>query len=328
MASPSSSTRRLAAVALAVGGLLQVARRAQAEIIDGVAVVVNGDVILISEVEERAGKDLPKREATGDAAAKREAMLKHAVEDLVNEKLMGKQCKEQSLEPTSAELDNAIEDVQKVNKIDRPTLEKALKEQGLTMPRYRDMLSEQLCRLKVIKQKVEPRVTVGPDDVNSVLANEGGAARVAVEMKIRDIFVKSDASSDGARQTVLAAKRRLASGEDFAAVAHDTPGPLAASSGDLGWVKEADIAPDLQKPVSKLPVGGVSDIIETKVGYHIVKVEERRTSTDTGGIATKKEEIRQRLWNEKMEKATADYVAELRRSAEVDVRLATSDAPH
>ncbi len=80
--------------------------------------------------------------------------------------------------------------------------------------------------------------------------------------------------------------------------------------------------------MSKLPVGGVSDIIETKVGYHIVKVEERRTSTDTGGIATKKEEIRQRLWNEKMEKATADYVAELRRSAEVDVRLATSDAPH
>jgi peptidyl-prolyl cis-trans isomerase SurA len=303
--------------------LLLAAAPARAEIIDGVAAVVNGDIITLSEVEEHAaGANLPSRGVTGDLKTKRDSILKRATEDLITDKLVSKECKEQNLEPTTPEIDNAIEDVQRSNHIDKATLERALLEQGLTMPKYRDMLSSQLCRMKVVEVKVKNRVTVTDDDVKNAMANQGRATRGAVqELKLRDIYVPFDNGVDAARAAVKVAFERLKKGEDFALVAHETTGPLQKTGGDLGWIKVTDLAPDLQKAAGAIADGRFSDVIETQKGFHLLKVEQRRTASDSQSAAEAREELRNQLMTEKMQKATEDYLAELRRTAEIVMRL-------
>jgi peptidyl-prolyl cis-trans isomerase SurA len=309
--------------ALPILGLC-LAAPARAEIVDGVAAIVNGDIIMLSEVEEHAGPGLPPVTAIGEARLHRESMLKRAAEDLVIERLVAHECKDQSLEPTAAEIDSAIEDVQRSNHIDKPTLEQALRQQGLTMPKYREMLTEQLCRMKVVEMKVKNRVSMPSElDVNTELANEsGGAPAVGIqEMKLRDIFIPMGTDASGARNRIGIAYSKLRNGDDFAAVAHATEGPMAATGGDLGWVKASDLAADLRKVAQSLKEGAMSEIVDTSAGFHILKLESVRTSTDVESQRKKKEEVRNRLMQAKMEKATDDYIQELRRAAEIEYRI-------
>lgn len=119
----------------------------RAEIVDGVAFVVNGEVVTLSELEERAGRQLPPRATEADAQQRRRDLLKRVGEELVAEKLVEKQAEALGLTPSEPEIDAAIEEVVKANKIDAATLAAALAQQGLTMDKYREMLSAQLARM-------------------------------------------------------------------------------------------------------------------------------------------------------------------------------------
>lgn len=300
--------------------LVALVPRARAEIIEGVGAVVNGNIIMLSEIEEHAGSALPPGDATGELKVRRDSMIKHAADDLVQEKLVLADCKTQNLEPTATEIDDAIENVQKQNKIDRSTLESAIKAQGLTMPRYRDMLNQQLCRMKIVEMKVRNRVVVKEEDVKEALARDGATTPVTQEVKLGDIYIAAASGAD-AEDRAKQAKIRLDQGVDFGVVANDAKSAFKSTGGVLGWVKEGQLAPEIDRVATKLPVGGTSDVISTPQGFHILRVLDRRSSQDMDSMAQKREQKQQELMSEKLQKATEDYMAELRRNADIVYRL-------
>ena len=70
----------------------------------------------------------------------------------------------------------------------------------------------------------------------------------------------------------------------------------------------------------KLPVGGISDPIRTRFGWHVINVEERR-AVEAKQYDEVKDQLRNRLLEQQIEKYTEQYVAELRAQAVVDVKL-------
>lgn len=67
-------------------------------------------------------------------------------------------------------------------------------------------------------------------------------------------------------------KQLLAQGADFKQLAKErSKGPTAEKGGDLGVVTKGDLLPELDKAISALNVGQVSEIIKTEIGYHIFK---------------------------------------------------------
>jgi peptidyl-prolyl cis-trans isomerase SurA len=285
---------------------------ARAEIVDGIAVVVNGDIITRAEVTERIhGAETPIPPGT----------IKRAAEEAATEHLVDRECAEQGFTATPAEIENSIEDVRRENgNIDMKTLERAMQAQGLTLERYRQEVGHQLCRMKVIDAKVKPRVNVGEDDIKAAFTHIVGKEKPIEEAFVRDIYVPSDEGTESARQKVVAAQKRLASGEDFIKVATETGGPFAAEGGKLGWMKETEIAPEL-KVAFALPNGFVSPIIETSTGFHLLKVFARRQSSTMGSYAELHDKIKQQLQGEKLEKAASEYLAELRRTADIEYHL-------
>jgi len=75
-----------------------------------------------------------------------------------------------------------------------------------------------------------------------------------------------------AKEKAEALHRQLVEGKDFAELAKETGGfPSAGKGGDLGWFSEKRMVPAFSEVAFALPVGEVSNVVETKFGYHIIK---------------------------------------------------------
>ncbi|MDC0715032.1 SurA N-terminal domain-containing protein [Stigmatella sp. ncwal1] len=110
----------------------------------------------------------------------------------------------------------------------------------------------------------------------------------AERAKARQILVKL--APDATAQQKAEAKARAEAlhkeltegGKDFATVARERsedPG-TKASGGDLGWVERASLEPTLAEAVFALAPNGISQPIETKLGWHVVKVEQKQAAQD------------------------------------------------
>jgi peptidyl-prolyl cis-trans isomerase SurA len=312
---------RLLFPAALAGALVLAPLAAKAEIVDGVAAVVNGDVITISELEERVGPQLPPPGSDGDLRKRRDLLLKRAVEDAVADKLLEKEAESQGLMPTAAEIDNAVDDVKRANGIDDQTLETALKQQGLSKDHYREMLKLQLTRMKVVEYKVKSRVTVSEDDVKARYGKMSGEAKGTEEVHARDMYLPKGDDAAGVKAKLVAARKRVEGGVPFAKVAEEVGGPLSSNGGDLGWLGRGAMLPELEKVAFTLKNGEMSEIVDAAGGYHLVLVEDRRLSGAAKPLAEARDELRQQILSEKLQKATEEYIAELRRSADVELKL-------
>ena len=101
-----------------------------------------------------------------------------------------------------------------------------------------------------------------------------------------DAYLKShpeldtDAKNRAKAEEVL---KRARAGEDFGKLAQEfsTDGSKD-KGGDLGWFGHGDMVPEFEAAAYKLKPGEISDIVQSKFGYHIIKLEERKTETKDG----------------------------------------------
>ena len=110
-------------------------------------------------------------------------------------------------------------------------------------------------------------------------------------------------------------------GTDFAALARKkSEGPSAANDGDLGFFRRGVMVPEFERAAFTLPLGGVSEPIRTKFGWHVIKVDERRTIPPKP-FEEVKDQLREKLLRGQLEKYTEQYIQELRAQAVVEEKL-------
>ncbi|MET0369483.1 MAG: peptidylprolyl isomerase, partial [Methylobacterium sp.] len=113
---------------------------------------------------------------------------------------------------------------------------------------------------------------------------------------------------------------RIKGGEDFAKVAAETskdPGSKA-EGGDLGWFTKERMVPDFATAAFAMQPGQVSDPVKTQFGWHVIKIEEKRTKPQPT-FDELKEQIDQHL----IRKSQQDLILKLRAEAKIDRK----DAP-
>jgi peptidyl-prolyl cis-trans isomerase C len=137
------------------------------------------------------------------------------------------------------------------------------------------------------------------------------------EVHARHILVPTEDEA----KAVLA---QLKGGADFATLAKEkSKDPGAAEGGDLGYFTKEQMVPEFADVAFKLPKGQLSDPVKTQFGWHIIKVEDKRTRpTPTF------DQVKPQIENYVAHRAQADLVENLRKSATVE-RLdkpATPDA--
>lgn len=135
----------------------------------------------------------------------------------------------------------------------------------------------------------------------------------------------SEADKKKAREKIDRAAKRVKGGEDFAKVAKEVSDcPSKEKGGDLGYFGHGQMVPEFETAAFALEPGQMSDVVETKFGYHVIKLEDKKTG-DKVPYDQVKEDILRNLTNQKAEEEVGKYVEELRKNAKVEVLL--KDAP-
>jgi peptidyl-prolyl cis-trans isomerase SurA len=144
------------------------------------------------------------------------------------------------------------------------------------------------------------------------------ASQAGVEVALTQILFPTDGNEGAvaqARQQATDLRDRLTDCPTMVEVADELAAP---SSGELGWLRIGDLPPDLGKAVLDLPVGEVSPPLRGPGGIHLLMVCERR---DPAGSQAERDQIAQRLQEERTERLARRYLRDLRKQAFVEVRL-------
>jgi hypothetical protein len=144
--------------------------------------------------------------------------------------------------------------------------------------------------------------------------------------RVRHILILTEKGlpANKKKEKYLQAKEILGevkSGKDFADAAREYSEDISASEGgDVGFVEKGKMVPEFENAVYSMEEGEISDIVETEYGYHIIKVEEVLKG-GTLPLKDVKNKIQFILSNEKQKSAYEEWIAELRKSAFIEISL-------
>jgi peptidyl-prolyl cis-trans isomerase SurA len=303
---------------------------AQAEVVDRVAAVVNNDIIALSEVEQRIAPELQRINQEKDAGRRksmRDEMVKRALDQLVGEKLLEAAMRELAIEVTDQDIDFGIEDVKRQNNLEGEQFEQLLRTEGYTLTSYREFMRKHLGKLKLINLKVRSKVKVSEEDLRAEYAEMAKRESEDAEVHARHLLVQlpgkptNEQVEAGKKKALELAAEAKKPGVDFAALAKaKSEGPSAKEGGDLGFFRRGVMVPEFERAAFSLPVGGVSEPIRTKFGWHVIKIEEKRALA-ARPFEEMKEQLKDRLIRNQLEKYTDQYVGELRQQAVVEVKI-------
>ncbi len=312
---------------LSLAGATVVARGADARMVEKIAAVVGENVVLASEVEEKAGPlmaDISKVTDPDKRSARASSLRREVLERLIDDELILQQAAELKLSVTSDQVDASIAEIKKQNNIDDDQLREALRAQGMSMANYRADLKRQLLRFRVLNIAVGSRVNVSDEEVKAYYERHmKGSANTQV--RASHIFI---AIPDGADRAAVAEKQAQANKileraktEDFAKLARELSDDAAtrAEGGDLGFFGKDMLPKPIEELVFAMKPGEVRGPVRADRGFHVIKLVDRKVK-DAKPLDDVKDDIRMQLRQKDMERQTKIYLTELRKKTLVDIR--------
>ena len=317
----------------AVGMLLFVVQTHQAwaepQLVDKVAVVVNDEIVLDSEINTVMAQFAAKLQGMTDAnrEAKLRQLRNEVIDRTVDERLMKQQIRDLKYTVSEQEVDASIERIMRQNNIpDMETFKAVLRRQGLDWDDYRKQVSEQLKEWQFINAKVGNRVKISEEEVEEAFQKEQKTREPEYEYHARHMLFQ--VAPDAPEEAVFAARTRaedaldrVRQGENFSVLAEQlSDGPSAKFGGDIGFNKAKDMVPEFSRAMVALDAGEVSELVRTKYGFHIILLEEKRETALPGGEEMKNQ-IRMRLREDEMKRQMAIWLKDLRRKAYIDIKV-------
>lgn len=287
-----------------------------------VAATVNDDKIMMADINAVIDGILAKQ--PGIPAADLDGMRREICNDMIVERLLVQEAKRENLVPPKQEIDDAIWRYKKPF-LSEAAYRKHLADNGKTEDDLRRMLADEMS-ISALSRKLTQDVVVGDDEIAKYY-NENKADFVVPEMvHVRhiQISVKSDASADErnkARKRAEELLKKATNGNaDFAALAKENSDDVVskAAGGDLGFIARDDIVDTAFGDAAfAAPVGKVyPKLVETKFGYNILKVEEKKPSR-TLALSEVSPLIKPRLLQTKLKERLDARVIELRKTATI-----------
>ena len=320
---------RTTIVAVIAGfALCAAAGRAGARVVEKIAAVVGGSIILASEVEEKATPlmtEVSRITDPGKRSARATALRREVLDRLIDDELIASQATELRLSISPEQVDASIAEIKRQNNINDKQLADALRAQGMSMTAYRSDLKRQLLRFRVINIAVGSKVNISDEDVRSYYNRHYKASGANVQVRASHIFLTIP---DGADAGVVAEKQALgrklverAAQEDFAKLAREYSDDAAtrAEGGDLGYFGKDMLPKTIGELVFNMKPGEIRGPVRADRGFHVIKLVDRKT-TDAKPLADVEDDIRMQLRQKEMEKQTKSYLADLRKRTLVDVR--------
>ncbi len=310
---------------------LSVFLKADDEVVEAIVARVNNQII--THTEYLHSKDELKKEAQQQDPVNAEKFVtdhdKDVLRDLIDQQLLLQKGKDLGL-TADTEVIKKLDEMRKDMKLDSmEELEKAAQSQGISFEDFKQNLRNQIITQQVISREVGGRLVISKDEEQKFYDDHKADMEQPETIRLSEILISTDAkpndTSDEAQRLaaaqakaddLLAQIRKGAKFEDIAKKYSD--GPTAAQGGDLGEFKRGTLAKQIEDKTFDMKVGDVSDVIQTKQGFIIVKVVEHH-SAGIPPISEVEPRIQDALYMKKLQPALREYLTKLREDAFIDV---------
>ena len=296
--------------------------------VNGIAAIVNDDIITFRDVIREAQPLIAERQTKGLVDDKaRSDLRKMVLERLIEKKLTDQKAKELGITIGDDEIRQAIDDVKRQNNnMTQQQLVDALKKQGYSLVQYEEQIREQLERLRLVSMEVRAKVHVTARETEAYYAANQSKFAEEERFRARHIFIKIDEKGppEQVQQTMTRALdilHQARNGKDFSELARQHSDDPAAKKdgGDLGTFKKGEMLADLEQALLPLKPGEIGELVATPSGLHIVKLEERTTGR-IKPFETVKAEIEDQLYRSRQDERFNQWLRELRAKASIEIR--------
>jgi peptidyl-prolyl cis-trans isomerase SurA len=308
-------------IGIAILAALVTAAPARAEVLEEIVAKINDDIITMSELEREEQMLLAElyRQYTGEAldAQVREArgML---LQGMIDTKLLLHRAERlYDMSKMKEVLLDTFMEQQGIR--DRDELERLLAQDGQSMDDLLRRLVEMAAPAEVIRLEVTDRLSVGDKEARAYYDEHGAEFEVAGEVMLREIvfIARGDEQEERMAEARQVHARLLDPDVDFAEVATEVSDASSSTQGGLiGPFHKGDLVQVLEDPAFTMPIGVISDVLVTDHGLHIIKVESRTEDRMTP-FEEVKDELRDRLEEEKYSKALEEFLNKAREEASI-----------
>jgi peptidyl-prolyl cis-trans isomerase C len=202
--------------------------------------------------------------------------------------------------------------------------EKALTSANLTEKQFKAFTRKNIVIDNLLQKEVLGKISVSEADAKKFYDENQDKFKAPEQTRASHVLITVDQKATPeekkkAKEKADAIKKRVAAGEDFAAVAKaESKCPSAAKGGDLGYFGKGQMVPAFEEAAFALKPGQISEVVETQFGYHIIKVTDRKQA-ETVKFNDVKDKIKDYLKNQQAQKPMADYVENLRKQAKIEM---------
>ncbi len=189
-----------------------------------------------------------------------------------------------------------------------------LQQNGVEVETFKENIREEMLIQSFLDQEISSHITVTEEDILS-------AYDTTKSVTVRHILLLTEGKDEPEKAAVLKKmkeiRERALAGEDFAELAKEfSEDPGSKEEGGLYEdIEQGVMVKPFEEAAFQVPVGEISDIVETQYGYHIIKVESREK--EDRPLDEVREELRQSIRQSKIEQEFSKYMEKLRAKADL-----------
>lgn len=293
-----------------------------ADIVEEIVAIVNGDVITLSDYKEQFNSmvQLLRSQLSGEAYFKEYDKLKeNLLEMMITDLLLLQKAKEKGLN-VKEQVKATIEQIKKQNNLESDEdLIQAMRSQGIEYNQWVKQLEENYMRQALIYSEVDRSIVVDDAEVVKYYKQKPQEFVVPPEFRIKVIYLSSTnnppSTLEEKKQEISS---RLKSGGKFEDLVNEYSEGPKENGGDLGFLKKGEMDKTLEEAVEKLKVGEISDWVEARNGWYLIKLEEKKDSYQKTFDEARKE-IEEKIYMEKRQKKVEEYVNKLKEESYIKI---------
>ena len=310
---------------------LSVLLRADDTVIEQIVARVNNQIV--TQTEYQHGREELRKEVQQQDPVNVDKIVterdKDVLRDLIDQQLLLEKGRDLGI-TADTEVIKKLDEMRKDMKLDTmEELEKAAQSQGISFEDFKQNLRNQIITQQVIGKEVGSRLVINKDEEQKFYADHKSELERPETIRLSEILISTDPKpndSTDADHRLQAAQAKavdllaqIHNGAKFEDVAKkNSDGPTAAQGGDLGEFKRGALAKQLEDKTFTMKPGDVSDPIQTKQGFVILKVTEHHNA-GVPALADVAPRIQDAIYMQKLQPALREYLTKLREDAYIDV---------
>jgi parvulin-like peptidyl-prolyl isomerase len=299
------------------------------EMTDRIVAVVNEEIITLSDLNNAFEPYRKKVETTYREPERVKALAESRaafLQRLVDASLIEQEAKKSGIVVKDEEVMSFIKDILGRRNISLDEFMNSLASEQLSFASYKKEIKEQMVRTKMIRKEIKSRIIVTEGEIGEYYIKHRSDYEGKEAIRLKQIILTTPRGMSGEteaklKKTMEDIHKQLQNGESFDVFAANySQGPAAASGGDLGFIEKGMMLPEVEKAASNLGKDELSGVIRSSIGFHLIKVIDRR-GAGLKPLEAVREEIQAKIEEQKLDKKFDEWLDALRKRSHIEVKL-------